>query len=184
VQEVFSPKSIDQHLTKFQEEANKMTDLLLEEMDKNNQVNPHGYFQFYVANIIWFLCSGKTTNNLHEPMIKDIFEANLATEKALSIESNLRDFIPLVAPFFDSSESQKECDRIHVQYGLPIYEKMVKESTITEPPNLAQVLERTFPQNEVVGIISKWGGGFFSKKKIYNDIKTWGLFFKNFLSLQ
>jgi hypothetical protein len=155
VQEVFSPKSIDQHLTTFQEEANKMTDLLLEEMDKNNQVNPHGYFQFYATNIIWFLCSGKTTNNLHEPIIKDVFEANLTIEKAMSIENNLRDFIPLVAPFFDSSEWQKEYDRMHVQCRQPLYEKMVKESTITEPPNLIQVLERTFPQNEVVGIISK-----------------------------
>jgi hypothetical protein len=133
-----------------------MTDLLLEEMDKNNQVNPYAYFQFYVTNIIWFICSGNTTDTLDDPFIKGIFETNMSVEKALSIESNLKDFVPLVAPFYDSVETQRENDRVFVEVRLPLYNKMVRESTKTEPPNLVQVLQREFTQKEVVAVLGMW----------------------------
>jgi hypothetical protein len=80
----------------------------------------------------------------------------MSVEKALSIESNLKDFVPLVAPFYDSVETQRENDRVFVEVRLPLYNKMVRESTKTEPPNLVQVLQREFTQKEVVAVLGMW----------------------------
>ncbi|KAI8886991.1 cytochrome P450 [Backusella circina FSU 941] len=159
MQEVFSPKSIDKNIDWFQQEADKMTDLLLQEMDKNNQVDPYSYFQMYVAKIICFVCAGQTTtDNIDDRFIKDIFETNVFVEKALAVESNLKDFIPLIAPFFDSTGPQKEFDRCYVNTISPFYKKMANENTKKDPPSLVQVLkerEYGFTIPDIARILSK-----------------------------
>jgi hypothetical protein len=131
-----APKKVSQYISSIEQGMGKLVESLLNETLASGKLDPFDLLQLTSINIISNVSVGFQYESVNDPDFIKYMDMAVEATKLASVEMDLPLYLPVLKPVTRFIGIEKRMDHFINEICGPFMQKLVKQATIKEGPNI------------------------------------------------